>query len=229
MRNDRRRLLSWGLLYAALFFVGLWQGFAPDFSLPGISKSPRPLTLLAYDSRNLKESFLQEIEELTGIPVELEIVSDFTDFEARLVTTDAPALVWLPPSWARALAHQNLLLGLDSLKDDLNRSVSSDFRRNSPLQDWTEVPLLWAIRDGKVHIEALALTTNSRDSRRALQVMKAWIRPEIAVRQVVLGEDASALRTLDDWDLPHSRRAKSLRDRPFKGLKSRAPTGSVEP
>lgn len=222
MSPTRRRLLSWGLLYAALFSFGIWRGFSPDFEWPTLRRADEPLHILAYDSRNLKESFLRELEEATGVPIQVDVVSDFADFEARLVTQDAPALLWLPPSWARALANQHLIVGLRSLRQDLERAVSADFRRASATNDWTEVPLLWSLKNRQIQIESVALSANTTDTRRALNVLKHWMQPEIAVRQVQLGEDSSTLLALDQWDLPHERRARSLRDHSFQGLREAA-------
>lgn len=185
--------------------------------------------LLAYDSRNMKESFLRELEEAAGVPLKLEVIEDFADFEARLVTQDAPGLVWLPPAWARALAHQNLLVGLRALRNELEKAVSPDFRRSSALNDWTDVPLLWSLKDRRIRIESLAIAANTPDARRALKVLREWLRPEIAVRQVQLGEDSSTLLSLDQWDLPFERRARSLRDHSFQGLREGGVTESAGP
>lgn len=220
MLSRWREILLWGLCFAALFAFGWWRGSHPDFKWSGLLGPDQPLIVLTPDPAWIPPGFLIRLSRETGLQFQLEKIDDFADFEARLVPLDAPALVWLPSTWAKGLASQSLLLPFGDAPD-LPARVHPDFRERESNGSEAFLAVLWKQQDNELRVEGLALPTNGKNRLAALRALRAWTSPELAKLQV-LGSDAnSALEFSSHSDLPFERRADALRNQPLSGIKEK--------
>lgn len=174
--------------------------------------------MLTNDSSWLPEEFLRRLSKEAAVEVHVERIEDFADFEARLILADAPALVWIPLSWAKGLASQHLLFPAGARRALRNR-VHSDFRSIAP--ELTYLPILWDVENNELQIEGLALPANGIDRRMAMQIAMLWTSTDLAMAQLAnLPKARSALSFSTTSDLPHERRADDLRNHPLSALKN---------
>lgn len=191
----------------------------PDFQWRWIWGSDEPLIVLTPDPSWIPPDFLRRLSKDTGLRFEIEKIDDFADFEARLVPLDAPALVWLPSTWAKGLAEQSLLLPFTD-SPDLPARVHPDFRdRDKGTEAF--IAVLWALNGSELRIEGLALPTNGKNRLAALRALRAWTSPENAKTQILASAANSALLFSSQSDLPFERRADALRNRPLSDIKEK--------
>lgn len=218
MRAKALIFFLWGLCFTGLFAFGYWRGAHPDFSMRSFWSSPESVTVLTNDAAWLPEDFLRKLSKEAAVEIHVEQVEDFADFEARLITADAPALIWIPLSWAKGLASQHLLFPAGERRALRNR-VHSDFRSIAP--ELTYLPVLWNVENNELQIEGLALPANGRDRRMAMIIATIWTNTDVATAQLrALPGTRSALTFSTTSDFPFERRADDLRNHPLSSLKN---------
>lgn len=217
IRTRWKEVVLWGLCFTALFALGWWRGTNPDFTWRGLLFTPDEVIILTSDRSWLPDAFIDELSKAADAKIRIEEVQDFADFEARLVTADAPPLIWIPLSWAKGLASQDLLFPA-GVRRALRNSVHKDFRSIAP--DLTFLPVLWSFDTSVLRIEGLAVPMNSPHRRTGMMLATIWTRTELAHRQLDLVPVASALTFSSASDLPFERRADALRNHPLSALKT---------
>jgi hypothetical protein len=211
--------LLWVLLFGLIFGAGWFRGYRPDFNLRAYLPSKDPFIILVADRTWLPQEFLDRLSQELDIEIQLEEAPEFADLEARLISQDAPGLLWMPVSWAQALAEQRLISEIMSDRPLISKSVSPDFLITKSGEHLSFIPMIWSAQGNQLRVEGLALAHGGRDRAIALRVMRRWLKADLAELQVRLVDGASALKSLDGADLPYQKRARSLRDLNFKSLK----------
>lgn len=216
-----REVLLWGLLLAALFAAGWVRGASPDFQWKKIFPSASgPLIILAHDRTWLPEEVLQKIAKETKQEIQVEVVPEFADFEARVIPLDSPPLLWVPASWAQALGNQGLLGDLGYQEEDLQNKISPDFVSSEATTECF-LPFLWIIQNKELRVEGFAFSHGEKGRYEALTVLRTWFKNENALMQTMATPASSALQSLDQENLPYEKRSRALRDQNFRLLKTK--------
>ncbi|MBX2986448.1 MAG: hypothetical protein KF802_00995 [Bdellovibrionaceae bacterium] len=211
----------WAFLFALLFGVGWFRGAHPDFHWQDYFSSSKPLVILTPNRDWLPESFVQRLSKEIDQEIRIEVVEDFADFEARLIPMDSPPLLWMPSSWAEALGSQGLLTELAPQSPWVRDQVSADFIQPVTARLFF-VPLLWDVEDQSLRVEGVAIPHGGENRAAALAALRKWLKPTVALAHVRdVPEAATTVLSLEEKNLPHEKRASSLRDFNFKTLKIR--------
>lgn len=194
------------------------RGYKPEIDWESIFGKEKPLVLLAPENSWLTREVAQNLSEQIKRDVQIEIIDDFEEFEARLVPLDSPSLVWLPASWAAAFEGQDLLADFDRLNEEIRTKVSPDFVAIETGKPHF-LPLLWSVEKNNLRVEGFAIPHGGTDRSGAIKALRSLLATDQALRLTRESPAASTLRSLDEEDLPHEKKSRTLRDLGLRQLK----------
>lgn len=216
--SRKKEYALWTAFFVLLFLIGWAKGYHPKFDFEAIWGRPKPLLILSYGSPWLTNDFIQNLSEETKIDIQIETVDDFTEFEARLIPLDSPALVWAPISWIKAFSEQGLLANLEEeLGSSAFDQLSPDFKSDSPQSSF--IPLLWSMENKTLRIEGLAIPHGGDQRSAARKIIHAWLKKDLMLSFVKKSPASSTLRSLDHEDLSLEKKSRTLRDLDLRSLK----------